>query len=363
MKFSIVIPAYNIEDYIGKCLDSILSQTYSDYEIIVVNDGSTDNTGRVLDEYKKKDSRITVIHKENEGVSIARNTGMELATGEYFLFFDGDDFVEPYCLADLAKIVERGEYDTVIYGYHRFEDGKIKETCPPIFEKRHYIGNEIMSELFPKFIGISDHAINDWLNHKDRALYVENPALWHVMTKVSVIKDNGLKFNKNLRVGEDTMFVSEYLSYAESVYVEKKCYYYLVTRTTSTIFVYEKKPLQKLEGKIRLLTARKELTSKIDRRFNIDVTKEWAGTVIMSCIELAFLLSAPNKEYGYFKRYREFLKYIKLPGVEKMISDYKVDAKFSVNVIPFWFLKAKMYFILFLATTVLNIAGYKFKRS
>ena len=83
----------------------------------------------------------------------------------------------------------------------------------------------------------------------------------------------------------------------------------------------------------------------------------------MSCIELAFLLSAPNKEYGYFKRYREFLKYIKLPGVEKMISDYKVDAKFSVNVIPFWFLKAKMYFILFLATTVLNIAGYKFKRS
>lgn len=363
MKFSIVIPTYNIEDYIGKCLDSILNQTYDDYEVIVVNDGSTDNTAKVLLEYQKKDKRISVVNKKNEGVSVARNTGIELATGEYFLFFDGDDFVEPYCLSDLAKLTETNKYDAVIYGYHRFEDGKVKETCPPIFEKKLYKDNEIMDELFPKFIGVSDKSINDWLNHKENALYVENPALWHVMTRVDVVKKNNLRFNKNLRVGEDTMFVSEYLSYAKSVYVEKTCYYYLVTRNTSTIFVYEKKPMQKLEGKIRLLTARDELTQRLQERCNIDVSHEWAGTVIMSCVELAFLLSAKNKEHSYFKRYKEFLKYVKMPKVKKMIKDYKIEAKFSINVIPFWFLKAKLYFVLFLATTVLNIVGYKFKRS
>ena len=109
---SVVIPAYNIENYIGKCLDSVLAQTYQDYEIIVVNDGSTDKTGTVCDEYATKDSRIRVIHKENEGVSVARNAGIEMATGEYFLFFDGDDFMEPYTMEELYQVAREQQAST-----------------------------------------------------------------------------------------------------------------------------------------------------------------------------------------------------------------------------------------------------------
>ena len=115
---SVVIPVYNIEGYLGKCLDSILAQTFPDYEVIVVNDGSTDRTPQVCDEYAAKDARIRIIHKENEGVSVARNTGIEVASGEYFLFFDGDDFMEPYTMEELYKVAKEQQVDTVVYGYH-----------------------------------------------------------------------------------------------------------------------------------------------------------------------------------------------------------------------------------------------------
>ena len=92
---SVIIPAYNIEDYIGRCLDSIISQTYKNLEIIVVDDGSRDRTGEILDNYAKKDRRIKVIHKENGGVSSARNKGIEVAEGDYIGFIDGDDLIEP----------------------------------------------------------------------------------------------------------------------------------------------------------------------------------------------------------------------------------------------------------------------------
>ena len=90
---SVIIPAYNIEDYIGRCLDSVLSQTYKNLEILVVDDGSSDCTGEILDDYEKKDQRIRVIHKENGGVSSARNIGIEAATGDYIGFVDGDDLM------------------------------------------------------------------------------------------------------------------------------------------------------------------------------------------------------------------------------------------------------------------------------
>ena len=91
---SVIIPAYNIEDYIGRCLDSVLSQTYKNLEIIVIDDGSSDRTGEILDDYEKKNHRMKVIHKENGGVSSARNIGIDRANGDYIGFVDGDDRVK-----------------------------------------------------------------------------------------------------------------------------------------------------------------------------------------------------------------------------------------------------------------------------
>lgn len=94
MKISCIVPVYNVEKYIKKCLDSILKQSFKDFEIILVDDGSTDNSGKICDEYEKKDDRIKVIHKSNGGLSDARNKGIENANGDYFIFIDSDDYID-----------------------------------------------------------------------------------------------------------------------------------------------------------------------------------------------------------------------------------------------------------------------------
>ena len=92
-KISIIVPVYKVEKFLPKCIDSILSQTFTDFELILVDDGSPDNCGKICDEYAHKDDRVVVVHKLNEGVSIARNKGLDVAKGEYILFCDSDDFV------------------------------------------------------------------------------------------------------------------------------------------------------------------------------------------------------------------------------------------------------------------------------
>ena len=102
---SVVVPVYNVEKYVGQCIESIINQTYKNLEIILVDDGSTDNSGKICDEYAKKDNRIKVIHKENEGVVIARRLGMEKARGKYLGLIDGDDCIESTMYYDMIKII------------------------------------------------------------------------------------------------------------------------------------------------------------------------------------------------------------------------------------------------------------------
>ena len=103
MKISIAVPVYNVEKYISKCIESLLSQTQKDIEIILVDDGSTDNSGLICDDYAQKDKRIRVIHKQNGGLGAARQSGLEVASGDYFCVCDADDWVEPAMYEELCK--------------------------------------------------------------------------------------------------------------------------------------------------------------------------------------------------------------------------------------------------------------------
>ena len=103
---SVIVPVYNVEQYLPHCIDSILTQTFTDFEVLLIDDGSTDNSGRICDEYAKKDNRIRVFHKENGGVSSARNVGLDNAEGEFLGFVDGDDILSPVYLMILLKALE-----------------------------------------------------------------------------------------------------------------------------------------------------------------------------------------------------------------------------------------------------------------
>ncbi|MBO6248600.1 MAG: glycosyltransferase, partial [Bacteroidales bacterium] len=114
---SVIIPVFNGESYLRSCLESVLSQTLADFEAIVVDDGSTDGSSRICDEFSARDDRIRVIHQFNQGVSAARNAGLELATGQYIFFIDGDDTIVPETLESLYDAASDGDYDIAASGY------------------------------------------------------------------------------------------------------------------------------------------------------------------------------------------------------------------------------------------------------
>ena len=116
-KISIIVPVFKVEKYLNRCLDSIIAQTFTDWECILIDDGSPDNSGKICDEYAKKDERFVVIHQENAGVSVARNAGLDIAKGEYITFVDSDDWVENSFLEEQYNDIISGDYDICICGF------------------------------------------------------------------------------------------------------------------------------------------------------------------------------------------------------------------------------------------------------
>ena len=124
-KFSIVIPVYNVENYLAECLDSVLAQTFKDFEVICVNDGSTDKSGEILKSYAQKDDRIKIIYKENGGLSSARNEGLKYVAGELCYFLDSDDYIESNLLEYAVKIFDNYEIDYFAFGSKVFVEGNV----------------------------------------------------------------------------------------------------------------------------------------------------------------------------------------------------------------------------------------------
>lgn len=121
-EISIIVPVYNVEAYLSRCVNSILTQTYDDFELILVDDGSTDNSGKICDNFVSSDPRIRVIHKENGGVSSARNAGLDICVGKYVSFVDSDDFIAPIMLENLHSLAEKEKADIVDCGFTRVFD-------------------------------------------------------------------------------------------------------------------------------------------------------------------------------------------------------------------------------------------------
>ena len=147
MKLSIIVPIYNVEPYLRKCIDSILAQTFTDFECILVDDGSPDNCPTICDEYAKKDSRIRVIHKENGGLSDARNAGLDIAQGEYIGFVDSDDYILEDMYSQMILKMDLYHADIVVCGIENIdENGNILENWQnlcgdSVYEKEEYINN------------------------------------------------------------------------------------------------------------------------------------------------------------------------------------------------------------------------------
>ncbi len=213
---SIVVPIYKVEDYLEDCVSSILNQTYKNLEIILVDDGSPDNCGKMCDEFQKKDNRIQVIHKENGGLSDARNAGIEIATGKYIMFVDSDDLMEITACEKLYNEAESKKADMVIGNFIYVDDD----------------GTPWSSEVFPK-----SKYKNFKLSIKDYgdSFYVMNSAVWNKIFRLDFIRKNEMKFVVGIP-GEDAPFTTLYFIKSENVYyIDDVVYKYRQRANTSSI--------------------------------------------------------------------------------------------------------------------------------
>lgn len=205
-KISVIVPVYNVENYLERCVESILHQTYTNFELILINDGSTDSSGQICDHLANQYENIKVYHIENAGVSNARNMGIQLATGSWVTFIDSDDFVTQDYLATLASAVEELNVGFVIAPLHHIKNGIVTDLPPHSGKTELWSTEETMKEL----------------------LMTSRTSFFPVakLFKRDLLADE--KFNTNYHLAEDALFLTELLlkTRCSSVFIDKSIYYY-----------------------------------------------------------------------------------------------------------------------------------------
>lgn len=205
-KISVIVPVYNVEAYLERCVESILQQTYTHFELILINDGSTDSSGQICDYLADQYENIKVYHIENAGVSNARNVGIQLATGAWITFVDSDDFVTNDYLATLASAVEGGNVGFVIAPLHHIKNGIVTDLPPYSGRKELWSTEETMKELL--------------MTTKTSFFPVAK------LFKRDLLADG--KFNTDYHLAEDALFLTELLlkTRCSSIFIDKPIYYY-----------------------------------------------------------------------------------------------------------------------------------------
>ena len=238
-KISVIVPVYKAEKYLHRCVDSILAQTFTDFEVLLINDGSPDNSDAICDEYAKKNNRVRVFHKENGGVSSARNLGLDNAKGEWITFIDSDDYVKPNYLLHLTEHLDA---DWILSGYQETIGSKL---CPLSFL---YKENEIISFC-----------------NKYNEVHIAR-ACWGGLYKSDIIKSHKITFSMDIRYGEDTLFNSCYIIYCDCIRVVNGCNYIYCNDE-----ITENKYILRVDEVTKTLTAILHYRSLLEKKYKLQL--------------------------------------------------------------------------------------------
>jgi len=214
-KISVIIPVYNVESYLRKCLDSVVSQTYSDLEILLINDGSLDNCGEICDEYAAKDARIKVFHKENGGVSSALNIGLRQFTGDFVGFVDSDDWVEPDLFAELLSSIDGCDISVCSYYKEQTTGSEIVTNAKQIDKTPIPYENMLLYPLMrDDYMGFCGY-------------------MWNKLFRGNLFR--GMQFDERINYAQDVLLYSELVknNKAKGRYINKPLYHYVVSRQDS----------------------------------------------------------------------------------------------------------------------------------
>ena len=316
---SVIVPVYNVEKYLGECIESILSQTYENFELILVDDGSPDNSGKICDEYAEKDNRIRVIHKENGGVSSARNTGLDNAKGEYITFVDSDDIIDKQYLELMYKRIVEVDSDMCFCHFDRFDANE--------YEKHQ--------EKIPKYLAV-DFNDKEFIDFASAFFDLKNNvfgSIWRTIYKSSSIEK--IRFNSKIRISEDLVFAMNAICNSKSICSIPNVLYHYRSNSNSAGKTYKK----------NFLTSQIELKKELELIF-VRFDKKKCNKISQTyfCLLCYYLFSNEVKHRKSSEGYKQRIKEIKESELYKFFVLKNVVKLRSIKALVIWsVIKTKIF--------------------
>lgn len=273
-KVSIIVPIYNVEPYLRQCLDSLVNQTYKNIEIICVDDGSVDASGVILDEYAANDKRVIALHQNNMGLSAARNAGYSVATGEYLMYVDSDDWVETYACEEAVYNASEYDADVVLWSYVREYEACSKEKRLFDAELMVLRTNKFYEQIYTTIVGLHD----DFLRHPENADTLVTA--WGKLYRKSIVDYNKALFVDTKYIGtEDALYnIMALRNVCVGVYVNKAMNHYRKTNVTSLTNKYKPQLLaqwtelfRRIRNVVIDLPDREKLESALNNRISLSI--------------------------------------------------------------------------------------------
>lgn len=306
-KITIIVPVYNTEQYLSKSLDSIVNQTYSNLEIIVIDDGSTDNSGIICDEYSKKDSRIKVIHQQNKGLSAVRNVGINASEGEYITFVDSDDIVSSEFIKLLYTTLKKYDTDISMCGYKRiYEHSLISE-----------------NETYTDGVFTTEQALRNIISDKGFCGFT-----WNKLYTSKLLKNNeNIRFDSNISNIEDLVFNVQIFDKVDNIsYTTRILYGYYMRQNSLAKTINEKT--------IKSLCAREIIDQIYDNR-NIPDARSWHVYTIANILSFGNCKAVSNN----FKLLKKMLFDNKKYFISKIHSKKEKIIFYTILINPYIFSK------------------------
>lgn len=254
--FSVIVPVYNVERYLGKCVDSIMTQTYKNFELILIDDGSTDKSAIICDEYQKKYKNVKVIHKKNGGVTSARKEGAKNSIGEYIVCVDADDYIEKKYLENFYKIIVENKVDIICGGL--IVECKNKEIEKPAkLGRNFFLKDDIEKKIYPFLI-------------EDKNSKYFTSSLCGKAIRKKLFQNEQAKISDNIKIGEDKICIIGCIFKANSLYItENNLYYYRYNEESATkskkVYDWDEQLLIRQHLICRLLNSKINFISQINR--------------------------------------------------------------------------------------------------
>lgn len=336
MLVSVIVPIYNVEKYLSQCLESIVNQSYRELEIILVDDGSTDGSSEIAEIYKVADSRVNLIRQSNQGLSGARNTGLSVATGEFVIFLDSDDWLKLDIIERAVDAVHE-DIDLVVWSYERVFDSHMTPGAIWYREDCEFTETEVKHQLLARLIGPSTQDLNQLMS-------VDNFSMaWAKMYRLSILKSTLLHFEPTQIYGsEDVLFNMEFLYECKGViFLNYRGYMYRKDNQSS---------LTKNHGNTlynRLMMLYVEMERRIEFKGILveDFQERLNRRRAISFVNVSLAICSKRNPQGFWEKYKE---------ISKLVVAYKL------KVASLKFRKLKLHWLLFFLMLRMGLTAFLF---